>query len=117
MSCNSCKSGQNIPDQNIENNKSIGKYIVNFILFLFTCVILPLIFPLIIIMLFKTIVLNNNINLLPSLVQIGKNLKGKEIEEDDNEEIKPEELELVGVDEIKTIIPKTIQEDQTFYHI
>lgn len=106
MSCG-CKNDKKIDLLNESNNndKSIIKkssnYIVKFILFLIVSLILPITLPLMIIMLFKTIVLDNNINFLPILLKIGKKMEIKEKELYDNEEINSEELELIGVDEIK----------------
>lgn len=115
MSDCGCKSGKveisNIDSKKELNVKTINSYIFKFFLFLISVCLLPLALVPMIVVLFKTIVLNNNINLLPLLIKIGQifQLKEKDIDED-NEEINPEELELIGVDEIK--IPKTTYEDR-----
>lgn len=106
MSDCGCKNNKNISvnNTNIENNKSFiansNKYIFKFLLFLISLILLPLAIILLIGVLFKTIVLNNSIDLMPLLLGIGNIFKQKD-NENDEEEINQEELELVGVDEIK----------------
>lgn len=108
MSDCGCKNSQNdLTNLNQKNDETLvvkgNSYIFNFFLFIIATIILPFTLPLMIIVLFKTIVLNNSINLMPILIKIGKifKIKEKEIIKDNIELINEEELELVGVDIIK----------------
>lgn len=114
MGCGCKKDGgsdigiNQVPDETqveISKLSIIRRYTFRVITFLFALVLLPLLLPVIIWMLFKTIILTEQINMLPLLLHVGKKLKkmgeGKEVDEDDDddnlEEINPDDYELVGV--------------------
>jgi hypothetical protein len=98
MAC-ACKN------ENSGETKGIGGKISNniffkLILFGLSMVVLPFVFPVIIVMLFNTIVLgNNNIN-IPQLLK--KIVDKKQVEEDyiEEEEINPDDYEIMGVEVI-----------------
>lgn len=107
MGCNSCKSNKNVDLSNFksESNESVvangNNYIFKFFIFLIASCLLVLSLPLLFIMLFKTIVLDNSINLMPLLLKIANIFKIEKKEDNEEIEINPEELELVGIDKIE----------------
>jgi len=109
MGCN-CKTEKKIDDY-LEGSAPLGEKISQKILsyslkslaFLIMVVLLPIINLLIIWFMFKTIVLNKNVNIKPLLLSLGKKFQEKEIddeEEDDFEEIKEEDVVMVNVEDI-----------------
>jgi len=113
MSCG-CKGGSSaginqVPDETqIEISKLtiIKRYTYRVITFLFALLLLPILLPVVVWMLFKTIVLTEQINMLPLLLHVGKKIKNfsergqddEDIEDDNNlEELNPDDYELVGV--------------------
>ena len=115
MGCG-CKSGSGVGlnDVSSETQEEISKlslikrYSFRILTFLFAIALVPLLLPLVIWVLFKSIVLTENINLFPLFLAIGKKLKKmgdpKEDEEEDIdiENINPEDYELVGVEDDNT---------------
>lgn len=115
MSCG-CKNGSKsgidenqITDETkneISNLSLIRRYTFRSITFLFALALLPVLLPIIIWMLFKTIVLTEQINMLPLLLHVGKKLKkiGEAKEEDEEiekiEELNPDDYEPIGVNNI-----------------
>lgn len=93
MSCKSCKKPSEFkPRKNVLNEKQttgvkIRNYFFNTLLFLIlTLIIVPIAVPAIIYILFKSIVLEQSINIFPFLVYISKKIATKYGEEDDEEE-------------------------------
>ncbi len=114
MSCG-CKgdskvSINTVPDETkIEISKLsiVKRYTFRLITFAFALVLLPLLLPVVLWMLFKTIVLTEQINMLPLLLHVGKKIKKigepKDEEEDDDEleVVNPDDYELVGYNTTK----------------
>ncbi len=115
MSCG-CKNGSTSGiDENqitddtkkeISNLSLIRRYTFRGITFLFALALLPVILPIIVWMLFKTIVLTEQINMLPLLLHVGKKLKKigepkeEEEEEENIEELNQDDYELIGVNNV-----------------
>jgi hypothetical protein len=99
MGCN-CKKG----DSNNEkvNNVSLGKkitsYSVKFIGFLLLLVLLPIINIALIVFMFKTLVLNEQVDLKSLLMFIGK--KGKANTEDDDDDYDDDEYDYLTEDDV-----------------
>jgi hypothetical protein len=99
MGCNTCKGKvkptfEETLKEYKEEKKSSGfkviEYTSKFIVFLFVSTILtPIIIPVLIIVLFKTLVLSHNVDIMPLLLHIGKKIfkeKDDGYDEDDEEE-------------------------------
>jgi hypothetical protein len=92
MSCN-CKKGNKIDDMlqkdsNGEKKINIGKYVLKSFVFLVALAATPIIMLFIIWIMFKMLVLNQNIDFKPLLMAIGNKFKREEKEyDDDNDDI------------------------------
>lgn len=115
MGCGCKKDSNNdlmLSDSVSEKNKKIKnvEYISRTFLFLFSLIIVPLIIPVVIWLLFKTIVLSDSIDVLPALKILGLKLKKmtddddeEEEEEEDGEDFNEEEYELIDVEDWEPI--------------
>jgi hypothetical protein len=87
MSCN-CKNGTPINQmENGEENKpknDVLKYVMNSIFFLISLIFLPFLVGFIIWFMFKTIVLNKSMDILPILNAVARNLQVKSNEDEDD---------------------------------
>jgi hypothetical protein len=91
MSCN-CKNNVNI-DQVLEGNKgpslptgeTIIKYTLKVLAFILFVLMLPILNVYIIWLIFKTLVLNESVDIMPLLMKIGKKFKDIENDDDDDE--------------------------------
>jgi hypothetical protein len=108
MGCN-CKKGEaGYIDSNESTEKggqSILMYIVKTIGFLVTLVLLPIINLVIIWFIFRTLVLNKDVDIKALLLAIGNSIKKpEEIEEEDDEELESlteDDVIMLNVEEIK----------------
>lgn len=106
MSCN-CKNGNKMDDLLQKSSKSekkinIGKYVLKTFVFLIALAATPLIMLAIIWIMFKMLVLNQNIEFKPLLMAIGNKFKREEKDEEDYDEIIYEkDLIPLNVEEIK----------------
>ncbi len=108
MGCN-CKS-QNIDDiLNVDRpklsiGKLIGKYTLKILSFLLMIAMLPLINIAIIWFMFKTLVLNQDVNIKPLLLALGNQFKEKdndeEIDEEEFDELTEDDVIMVDVEDI-----------------
>lgn len=109
MGCTSCKKKTGNQAEDITNEinpvpvSGINNLIFKLFMFFIALFILPLTIPLIIWMLFKTIVLSDSTDLMPVFLKIGNWFKKKDKDDDieDEEEFNDENYELTGVDIIK----------------
>lgn len=90
----------NDPNASINLIKNGGNYLIKIIMFSITLIALPLILPLMVWFLFKTIVLNKSIDFMGFLVAVGKMLKKDKNDNDDINEINPNDYTLVGFDDL-----------------
>lgn len=94
--CN-CKGDINPKEDT--NTMSIKKYVYRFISFLLITVIgLPIAVPMIVYYLFKNIVLNESVDIISTLIKLGKRLK--KASEEEEEEFTEENYELTEVEEL-----------------
>lgn len=94
--CN-CKGDINPKEDT--NTISIKKYVYRFISFLLITVIgLPIAVPMIVYYLFKNIVLNESVDVISTLIKLGKRLK--KASEEEEEEFTEENYELTEVEEL-----------------
>lgn len=97
--CN-CKAEPAVDENGLEIKTPVIKYFFRFILFIVAVIIgLPVIIPMIIYMLFKTIVLSKSVDFLSTLIKLGKLMKRVD-DEDDTDELDDENYELTGVEDI-----------------
>lgn len=108
MSCKSCK-GSNPVQANQPSSFNARKKTINLALKLFVFLIMLLLMPLfvigLIIILFNSIVLSRNIDIIPAFRQlittIGKKNDDEDDEEDDDNDLGVENYELMDVEKIK----------------
>lgn len=104
-----CKSEKNIDsylnDGNISSKKigaTIGMYILKSIGFLLMIAALPIINLFIIWFIFRTLILNKNVDIKPLLLAIGKKFKPEEDDDDDDDydELTEDDVVMVEVEDI-----------------
>lgn len=94
MGCKTCKGkpkntfGDTVNEYN-EKEKSTGvkivEYTSKFIVFLLvTTILVPFIIPVLIIVLFKTLVLSHNLDIMPLLIHVGKKIFKDDNDDDDD---------------------------------
>jgi len=100
MACKSCKkTKEEIASEVVSatlklENKNIIRYIGNFFIFLVLAVLLtPFIIPITLFMMFKIIVLDKNINLLPVVKYLGEKIFKEKDEEEEDEFEDDEDLD------------------------
>ena len=106
MSCN-CKNEKSM-DSMIENNgqnntsNNFIKYTFKILAFTLFLVVSPIVFLLVIWIVFKMLVLNNSVDIIPMLQFIANKIKEKDYEEDDylDEDITEDDLIMVDVEDI-----------------
>ena len=102
MSCGCKNTSVNTEDGKLKNNTplpSIGAYILKVLAFLLLIVGLPIINLFIIWFIFRTLVLNREVNIKPLLTSIGARFKNKEDEEEENYyNLTENDVELVDVE-------------------
>lgn len=98
MACKSCKkTKEEIASEVVSatykpEGKKISQYIANFFLFLVLAVLLtPFIIPITLVVMFKIVVLDKNINLLPVVKYLGEKIFKEKDEEDDEDEFEDDE--------------------------
>lgn len=104
MGCGCKKNVDNSDDSNKSNFTE--NIIFKFILFLISIPILTILYPVVIILLFRSIVLgNSSVNLVPMITKLAKKFnknKSEDNEDDGEDEIDPDDYELIEkVDEVK----------------
>ena len=118
MSCN-CKSS--VETQKVFDNKPLGVKISHYVLktlaFLIMVALLPVINLFIIYFMFKTIVLNKEVDVKPMLVSLGRKFKQMADEEDDEEEddynnLTSDDVEML---EVEDITEKKVLNDVKYY--
>ncbi len=100
MSCNSCKKKQtsiaNLSEKNTPKSWLsifLGYALKVFSFLIIFCITIPIIVPLLGYVLFKTIVLNQSLDIYPMILYIGKKIfSDKKEDEDEEEEIDLNEL-------------------------
>ena len=106
MVCSTCKQSNPTfvatSDEKVSNLKNIKYYFIKFLVFLVVSIILvPFIIPILLFVLFKTIVLSEGVNIMPLLLHVGKKIFPEEKEEEDeDEEINEDEYELENVHDV-----------------
>lgn len=80
-----------------------GNIIISTFLFLFSIIIIPFLYPVMIIILFKHFFFGGNINLVKILSKLKKKDKFEDDEEIDIEMLNPDDYEVIGVDTIEPI--------------
>ncbi len=106
MGCN-CKNGEKMDDllennkSGVKNGKKIGSYTLKVLAFLLMVAALPIINLMIIWFIFRTLVLNKNVDIKPLLLALGNKFK-KVDDEDDNdfEDLTEDDVVMLDVDEI-----------------
>lgn len=109
MSCN-CKSDKkkdgsvDSPRPKVAMGKSIGMYFFKILAFLLMIAALPIINLVIIWFLFRTLVLNKDVNMKPLLMAIGQKFQVKEDDDDDDdddyEDLTEDDVVMVDVEDI-----------------
>ena len=112
MGCNTCKGKskptfeETLKEYKAEEKKSLGgkiiEYTSKFIVFLIvSAILIPFIIPILIFVLFKTIVLSHSVDIMPLLIHVGKRIFKEEDEYDEDEE--EEDLEEFDQDEYEEL--------------
>jgi hypothetical protein len=104
MGCGCKKPIADEKDKKVLIKKKItfkNNIIINLILFLLMVVLVPILYPFIIMVLFKHFVIGGNINFLDYINKFKK--KEKNIDDIDIEKINPDDYELLGVDKIEVV--------------
>ena len=113
MGCN-CKGGENNDmdsllakggSSNENKAQKISSYIFKGLAFLLSLALLPVINLAIIWLLFRTLILNKDINIKPLLTAIGNKFKDDKDDDDDDDEyetLTEEDVVMVDVEEIKS---------------
>ena len=102
MGCN-CKNGSQEPIiDNRPTGVKITHYVLKTLMFLLMIVLLPVINLFLIYFMFKTLVLNREIDIKPLLLAIGKKFQRNDDEEDDDDYygLNPEDVVMVDVEDI-----------------
>jgi hypothetical protein len=111
MGCN-CKNDKGFIEgksENVSVGKKTGNYIVKFLGFLILLALLPIINVVIIGFMFKTLVLNKEVNLKSLLLFVGK--KGKvKTEDDDDDDYDDDEYDYLTEDEVVMVDVEDITE-------
>lgn len=105
MGCN-CKGNNGIDLIQEKEKAPLGKRILNYSLkslaFLFMMAIMPIIVLFIIWFIFKTLVLNENVDIKPLLLSLGNKFKEKDDDDYEDDEdfdnLTEDDVEMVGVD-------------------
>lgn len=106
--CNCKGNNKNIDSYLADGEKSneklgpkIGSYVLKFMVFLLMVAALPIINLFIIWFIFRTLMLNKEVNIKPLLNVIGKKFQDKEIEEEEEyNDLTEEDVVMVGVEDI-----------------
>lgn len=101
MGCNCKNEGQYNVDSDVNLSKKVGNYSLRFVIFLFSLVLLPIILCASVWFMFRTLVLNKEVNLIETIKFIVKNFKNKD--DDDDFDIVDEDdidYELMDVEDI-----------------
>ena len=96
MACESCKKKKVITEVKSDNEKR--NYLGNFIIFLLIMCVLPFFYIFVCYKLFKQIMFGHPIDM-----NVLSNFLKRKDKDEDIEEINPEDLELVGVEDLKDV--------------
>ncbi len=100
MACN-CK-GKKIEDYSTNSGSvNIGSYILKTLAFILMLIALPIINIIIIWFMFRTIVLNKEVDIKPILTSLGKKFKEADNEEEDYDELTEEDVIMDNVEVLK----------------
>lgn len=105
MSCN-CKSEKTMDELLHDDNKPVQKvkistYILKVLAFCILMVFLPIIMLVIVWFIFRTLVLNKDVDIKPLLVSLGQKFQTTDDEDDDEyDDLTENDVEMVDVEEI-----------------